>query len=85
MNLRTRVEKLETAESGQAGRVVHVFQNQGETEADAMARWQAANPGQYINDADLRVTIVRWAEAPQAGCPAAGWLKAAPAPDSLAG
>jgi hypothetical protein len=63
MNLRARVEKLETAGGRQSERVLYVFQDCGETEADVMARWQADNPGQSIADARLRVTVVRWADA----------------------
>ena len=59
MTLRTRVEKLETAE--RSGRVVVVWKNYGETEADTLARWHAEHPGETLNAADTRVNIVRWA------------------------
>ena len=60
MNLSARLEKLERIDS--IGCVV-IWQNHGETEEAAIARWRAAHSGEPEPNPS-NVQLIRW-EAPQ--------------------
>jgi len=59
VNLRSRLEKLEAANSD--GLVV-VWRYHTETDEQARARWQAENPGKDLKRAGLVVILTEWAE-----------------------
>ena len=58
--LESRLTKLETATSSG---VVIVWRNQGETDADATARWRAEHAGRNPGEYGATVLVVGWEAA----------------------